>query len=110
MRIPALAAVAISAVLLTACSGGDEPASPAAQAPAPAATDGGAATAQQTEKPTDAALSADTEAICAQASRTSNDFGKTFAEDYQLLIKADQPRSRRRARWASRRRGNHRTG
>ncbi|GIE82623.1 hypothetical protein Aph02nite_85730 [Actinoplanes philippinensis] len=88
MRIPALAAVAISAVLLTGCSGGDEPASPAAQAPAPAAADGSAPAAQQTEKPTDAALSADTEAICAQAGRTSNDFGKTFAEDYQLLIRA----------------------
>ncbi|BEL09436.1 hypothetical protein Q0Z83_076270 [Actinoplanes sichuanensis] len=85
MRIPALvptlAAVAISAVLLTGCSGSDEP-------PAPATPDGSAPAAQQTEKPTDAALSEDTEAICAQASRTSNEFGKTFAEDYQLLVRA----------------------
>lgn len=88
MRIPALAVVAISAVLLTGCSGGDEPASPAAQAPTPAVAGGSAVAAEQTEKPTDTALSEDTEAICAQASRTSNDFGKTFAEDYQLLIKA----------------------
>jgi PBP1b-binding outer membrane lipoprotein LpoB len=85
MRIPALAVVAISAVLLTGCSGGDDPATPAAQGAAPAAADGAS---QQTEKPTDTALSEDTEAICAQASRTSNEFGKTFAEDYQLLIKA----------------------
>jgi hypothetical protein len=88
MRIPALAVMAISAALLTGCSGGDEPSAPAAQAPAPAAAGGSAAAAQQTEKPTDTALSEDTGAICAQASRTSNDFGKTFAEDYQLLIKA----------------------
>jgi hypothetical protein len=84
MRIPALAVVAISAVLLAGCSGGDDPATPAA----PARVDGAAGTSQQTEKPTDTALSEDTEAICAQASRTSNEFGKTFAEDYQLLIKA----------------------
>ncbi|GIF37351.1 hypothetical protein [Actinoplanes xinjiangensis] len=85
MRIPALAAVAISAVMLTGCSGGDEPSAPAAQAPA---ADAGAPASQQSEKPTDTALSEDTEAICAQASRTSNEFGKTFAEDYQLLIRA----------------------
>jgi hypothetical protein len=84
MRIPALAVVAISAVLLAGCSGGDDPATPAA----PAGVDGATGTSQQTEKPTDTALSEDTEAICAQASRTSNEFGKTFAEDYQLLIKA----------------------
>jgi hypothetical protein len=85
MRIPALAAVAITAVLLTGCSGGDEP---SAQAPTPAVAGGSAVAEQQTEKPTDTALSEDTEAICAQASRTSTDFGRTFAEDYQLLIKA----------------------
>jgi hypothetical protein len=84
MRIPALAVVAISAVLLAGCSGGDDPATPAASA----GVDGATGTSQQTEKPTDTALSEDTEAICAQASRTSNEFGKTFAEDYQLLIKA----------------------
>ncbi|MEU4626077.1 hypothetical protein AB0G04_39635 [Actinoplanes sp. NPDC023801] len=88
MRIPALAAVAISAVLLTGCSGGDEPAAPAAPGPAAAVAGEAAAASQQAEKPTDTALSEDTEAICAQASRTSNEFGKTFAEDYQLLIKA----------------------
>jgi hypothetical protein len=88
MRIPVLAAVAITAVLLTGCSGGDESSSPAAQVSAPAAAGGSAVAEQQTEKPTDTALSEDTEAICAQAGRTSTDFGKTFAEDYQLLIKA----------------------
>ncbi|MEU4161608.1 hypothetical protein [Actinoplanes sp. NPDC026670] len=82
MRIPALAVVTISAVLLAGCTGGDEPSAPSA------AANGSAPAAQQTEPPTDAALSEDTEAICAQASRTSNEFGKTFAEDYQLLVRA----------------------
>ena len=36
----------------------------------------------------DAALSGNTEAICAQASRTSTSFGTTFAADYRLLIEA----------------------
>ncbi|GAA4962226.1 hypothetical protein [Actinoplanes utahensis] len=84
MRIPALATVTICAALLAGgCSGGDEPkAAPAAPA-APAAT-----AAQQTEKPTDAALSADTEAICDQASRTSTAFGKTVVENRVLLTRA----------------------
>lgn len=98
MRIPALVAVAITAVFLTGCSGGDSEA--AGPGPTPAAAGGGVTSAaapsaaepggpaEQTEKPTDAALSEDTEAICAQAGRTSTSFGKTFAEDYQLLIQA----------------------
>ncbi len=36
----------------------------------------------------DAALSADTKAICEQAARTSTSFGTTFAADYKLLIDA----------------------
>ncbi|SDT67806.1 hypothetical protein [Actinoplanes derwentensis] len=99
MRKPALATVALVTVFLTGCSSGGS-GEPAVGTATPAAAGGvtsaaagpvaslGATPAQQTEKPTDAALSADTEAICAQAGRTSASFGKTFAEDYQLLIQA----------------------
>ncbi|MBW6436551.1 hypothetical protein KZ829_22675 [Actinoplanes hulinensis] len=83
MRTPALASVALAALLLAGCSGGDP--APTAAGPTPAVAGSAAAT---TEKPTDTALAEDTEAICAQASRTSTSFGTTFAEDYQLLIKA----------------------
>ncbi|WP_430782228.1 hypothetical protein [Actinoplanes sp. G11-F43] len=97
MRTPALVAVAITTALLTGCSGGADPGSPAAT---PAAAGGVtsarsetpdpvvAESARQTEKPTDAALSEDTEAICAQAGRTSASFGKTVAEDSRLLAQA----------------------
>ncbi|MDI6098286.1 hypothetical protein QLQ12_06680 [Actinoplanes sp. NEAU-A12] len=80
MRIHTLAAAALATAFLAGCTGGGSEASTAA----PAVTRS-AATA---EKPTDTALGADTEAICAQASRTSSEFGKTFAEDYQLLTRA----------------------
>ncbi|GGN28273.1 PBP1b-binding outer membrane lipoprotein LpoB [Actinoplanes campanulatus] len=83
MRTPALASMALAALLLAGCSGGDP--APTAAGPTPAVAGSAAAT---TEKPTDTALAEDTEAICAQASRTSTSFGTTFAEDYQLLIKA----------------------
>jgi hypothetical protein len=83
MRIHILAAAALATALLAGCTGG-EPATTAA-APPPAGQQQSAAT---TEKPTDTALAEDTEAICAQASRTSNEFGKTFAADQQLLAKA----------------------
>ncbi|GAA0431019.1 hypothetical protein Aca07nite_17590 [Actinoplanes capillaceus] len=92
MRTPALAFVALAALLLAGCSGGDP--APTAAGPTPAVGGSAAATTEKptgtatTEKPTDTALAEDTEAICAQASRTSTSFGTTFAEDYQLLIKA----------------------
>src|SRR5690242_5035211 len=97
-----LAAVAVLSTLLLAsgCSGGDD--SPAASgatgAPAPAA--GGSAApagpgAAKAAAPdpavaasADAALSDDTEAICAQAARTSTDFGKKFIEDLKLQLEA----------------------
>lgn len=91
MRTHVLAAVAISAALLTAgCSGsGDEP-----KAPAAAAT----TAAEQGEKPTDAALAADTAAICDQASRTSTAFGKTVVENRVLLTRAGEESKETRAK------------
>jgi hypothetical protein len=99
MRTVLLAAAGLSALLLTGCSADQ----PEASAPAPASSVAGAATPEGgapaasagVEAPAgpdaaagDAALSADSEAICEQASRTSTSFGKTFAQDYQLLIEA----------------------
>lgn len=85
MRIPALVAVAMSAVLLSGCSGAGDP---AAEAGGPTVEGVAAAASQQGEKPADTALAEDTGAICAQAGRTSTEFGKTLAEDRQLLVKA----------------------
>jgi hypothetical protein len=108
MRTHLFAAAGLSALLLAAggCSGDDSPTSaapaPAGATPAvaetasaaagdpaadPAATSGGDA-AEAGGAAGDAALSADTEAICDQAARTATSFGKTFTEDYKLLIEA----------------------
>ncbi|WP_229076487.1 hypothetical protein [Actinoplanes sp. DH11] len=108
MRIHIHAAAGLSALLLAlaGCSGGDSgdagdsgatAAAPVATAPAGASAASAAASAPAAGESTgkggtpakgDAALSADSEAICEQASRTSTAFGQTFAEDYRLLTEA----------------------
>ncbi|GAA1607050.1 hypothetical protein [Actinoplanes couchii] len=97
MRTPALVTVAIVTTFLTGCTSG-----PAAGGDVPAAgesrggvvnatpavgpgTSAAAAAEERTEAPTDAGLSADTEAICAQAGRSADGFEKTLAEDRELL-------------------------
>ncbi|AEV82272.1 hypothetical protein ACWT_1254 [Actinoplanes sp. SE50] len=86
MRRALAATAALSFALLAAgCSGDGKQAASAAPGPAavsPAAVDPAAAASA------DAALSADTASICAQAARTSTSFGSTFAADYRLLIDA----------------------
>ncbi|WP_433828847.1 hypothetical protein ACQP2E_05900 [Actinoplanes sp. CA-015351] len=106
MRTHLYAAAGLSALLLAVggCSGDDSgtTAAPAAGAGSTVAgtaaeatsttgaTDPGAAadpTASKVSgKAGDAALAADTEAICAQASRTSAEFGKIFIEDYNRVL------------------------
>lgn len=101
MRRTLVAAVGLSALLLTGCSDDAEPkaapppatgASAVAETPAAAAEDGATPGAGNSARPDaaagDAALSEDTDAICEQAARTSTAFGKTFAEDYRLLTQA----------------------
>ncbi|MEV0898344.1 hypothetical protein [Actinoplanes sp. NPDC049802] len=88
-----IASAALAALVLAGCSGADP--APTAAAPAPAVPRSAAAT---TEKPTDTALAEDTEAICAQASRTSTGFGATFAEDYRLLVKAEGAEAKAKAK------------
>ncbi|MEU4695017.1 hypothetical protein [Actinoplanes sp. NPDC023714] len=110
MRTHLYAAAGLSALLLalSGCSGGSSEETPAAagtvaaETPATATTTTSAAAADPTAEATggtksksggktgDAALAADTEAICEQASRTSTSFGKTFAEDYKLLTEASK--------------------
>ncbi|RAK39962.1 hypothetical protein B0I29_104504 [Actinoplanes lutulentus] len=107
MRTHLYAVAGLSALLLAVggCSGGDSgtSAAPAAGAGSTAAagtaaeatstaavTDPGAAAdpaaSKVAGKTGDAALAADTEAICAQASRTSAQFGKIFIEDYNRVL------------------------
>ena len=119
MRIHILAVTALATAFLAGCTG----AGPEAPTAAPAATAASAATtattdpqstaatgepsaapgaagrqsAATTEKPTDTALAEDTEAICAQASRTSSGFGKTLAENKQLLTRAEGPQEKAKA-------------
>ncbi|MEU4423125.1 hypothetical protein AB0F81_21070 [Actinoplanes sp. NPDC024001] len=102
MRTVVFAAAGLSALLLAGCSA-DQPEAAPAPASVPSATadatvpEGGVtpgSSAAATQAPAgdaaagDAALAGNSEAICAQATRTSNNFGTTFAADYQLLIEA----------------------
>ncbi|WP_436522743.1 hypothetical protein [Actinoplanes sp. HUAS TT8] len=85
MRRSLAALAALSFTLLAAGCSADS-GSPAATgtpaAAAPASADPAAAASA------DAALSADTQAICAQAARTSTNFGTNFAADYATLVGA----------------------
>ncbi|MEV6306727.1 hypothetical protein AB0M02_45530 [Actinoplanes sp. NPDC051861] len=97
MRHTLFVAAGLSALLLAGCSSDEPEATPAAAdvvssataAPAEAGTTPAADTPAGPDAAAgDAALSKDTDAICEQASRTSTSFGKTFTEDYRLLIEA----------------------
>lgn len=74
-----LAALTFSAA---GCSDDATPTAGGTPAVAPAPADPSAAAAA------DAALTGDTEQICAQAERTSTTFGKLFVDDYKLRIEA----------------------
>lgn len=84
MRRPLAALAALTFTLLAAgCSAGADEGTPTVGAPAATvAVDPSVAASA------DAALSADTEAICAQAARTSTSFGTNFAADYAALVGA----------------------
>ncbi|BCJ44925.1 hypothetical protein GCM10010168_85010 [Actinoplanes ianthinogenes] len=101
MRRHFAAVAALSFALLGAgCSGGDKQ-EPTAAAPTPA-TDTAAATTAAADPAVaasaDAALSADTKAICAQAERTGESFGTNFAADYQVFKGAKAQGAEARAR------------
>ncbi|GAA4598909.1 hypothetical protein BJY16_002888 [Actinoplanes octamycinicus] len=101
MRRHLAAAAALSFALLAAgCSGGDEQ-EPTAAAPTPAGTAAAATTAAAdpaVAASADAALSADTKAICAQAARTGESFGTNFAADYQVYLGAKAQGAEAKAR------------
>ncbi|GAA0475011.1 hypothetical protein Ade02nite_40980 [Paractinoplanes deccanensis] len=94
MRLPLAACAA--ALVLAGCSGSPSGQTPAAGTPAaPAGTPATGPTAvppapvdPSVAASADAALSGDTEAICAQAARVNSDFGKTFIADLKLQIDA----------------------
>ncbi|MEV4349367.1 hypothetical protein AB0J83_33330 [Actinoplanes sp. NPDC049596] len=89
MRVSLPALAAVSLLFLAACSGGGTGQAPAA-APAPTAASAvpPAPIDPSVAASADAALSSDTEAICAQAGRVSSAFGQTFIADIKLQAEA----------------------
>ncbi len=85
-----LAAVAALGFLFVAagCSGDDAPSVGDAAAPTPAVGASVAPVDPAVAASADAALSANTKAICDQAARTSTNFGKTFVADLKMQIDA----------------------
>ncbi|GAA2690996.1 hypothetical protein [Actinoplanes palleronii] len=111
MRRHLAAAAALSFALLAAgCSGDAQESTTAAPTPvtsAPAAGSADGSAAPAVSAPTaaagaagDAALSKDTDAICAQAARTSTSFGTNFAADYQVLRAAGKQGAEAKSRAA----------
>jgi hypothetical protein len=108
MRTVLLAVAGLSALLLTGCSADQPEASAPAGAPSAAGVsvpEGGAPASGGVDAPAgpdaaagDAALSEDSEAICEQATRTSTGFGKTFAENLQLISSATDKPARKQAK------------
>ncbi|BCY06196.1 hypothetical protein [Actinoplanes sp. L3-i22] len=97
MRRPLAAAAALTFALLAAgCSGDDQKTT--ADAGAPVAAVSPAAVDPVVAASADAALSADTQAICAQAARTSTNFGTNFAADYAALVGAASQGAEAKAR------------